>query len=239
LLLERQVGGHKISDNVVFIAATNRKSDRAGVSGILEPVKSRFWAIIDLDPVLEDWVDWAYKENVPGMIIAFLRYRPDMLCDFKPTADMKNSPSPRTWNSVSEMLKAGLDKRISSFSDGGTSLAGFEYDMISGAIGNGAAMEFIAFANIANELLSYEEILRRPKGVKMPTEPSVLWATIGMLESRMLMKDYPKIHKFLTRMDEEFQVAAIRSMAKKHKKITKSKEFVSWAAGMGNYVMEG
>src|SRR5512146_1594126 len=42
LLLARRVNGHILPDTVTFVAATNRRTDRAGVSGILEPVKSRF-----------------------------------------------------------------------------------------------------------------------------------------------------------------------------------------------------
>ena len=36
------------SDQVTFIACTNRKTDMAGVTGILEPVKSRFISISEL-----------------------------------------------------------------------------------------------------------------------------------------------------------------------------------------------
>ena len=49
LLLARRINNHKVSDHVCFIAATNNKEDKAGVSGILEPVKSRFCSIIQLE----------------------------------------------------------------------------------------------------------------------------------------------------------------------------------------------
>src|SRR5271156_851581 len=48
LLLARRVNGHVLPDCVTFVAATNRRADRAGVSGILEPVKSRFATIVEL-----------------------------------------------------------------------------------------------------------------------------------------------------------------------------------------------
>ncbi len=48
LILARTLNGHRVSDHVVFIAATNRRTDRAGVSGILEPVKSRFATLVEL-----------------------------------------------------------------------------------------------------------------------------------------------------------------------------------------------
>lgn len=49
LLLARQINGHKISKEVRFVAATNGRADRANVQGILEPVKSRFASIVELE----------------------------------------------------------------------------------------------------------------------------------------------------------------------------------------------
>ena len=40
LILNREVNGVKIPDHVSFIGATNRRADRAGVSGLLEPCVS-------------------------------------------------------------------------------------------------------------------------------------------------------------------------------------------------------
>ena len=54
LILARHINGHAVSPHVVFLAATNRRTDRAGVSGILEPVKSRFTTILELEANLDD-----------------------------------------------------------------------------------------------------------------------------------------------------------------------------------------
>ena len=51
LILARRINGFKISDKVIFMAATNRREDKAGVTGILEPVKSRFAWIVELVPI--------------------------------------------------------------------------------------------------------------------------------------------------------------------------------------------
>ena len=59
LILARRVNGHILPDHVTFVAATNRRSDRAGVAGILEPVKSRFACIVELEPTIDDWSQWA------------------------------------------------------------------------------------------------------------------------------------------------------------------------------------
>lgn len=82
LLLARRVNGHKLPDCVTFVAATNRRTDRAGVSGILEPVKSRFAAIVELEADLDEWCKWAIAQELPPELIAFLRFQPHSLSSF-------------------------------------------------------------------------------------------------------------------------------------------------------------
>ena len=85
LILARTINGHRVSDQVVFIAATNRRTDRAGVSGILEPVKSRFATLVELTADLNDWCVWAVSAGIaPGghcflalSARAFVRLRSD------------------------------------------------------------------------------------------------------------------------------------------------------------------
>ena len=61
LLLARRINGHAVSEHVVFLAATNRRQDRAAVQGILEPVKSRFAAILGLGVLMTGWTGLSYK----------------------------------------------------------------------------------------------------------------------------------------------------------------------------------
>ena len=55
LVLARRINGHALPDCITFVACTNRRADRAGVSGILEPVKSRFVSIVNLEPDIDSW----------------------------------------------------------------------------------------------------------------------------------------------------------------------------------------
>ena len=62
-ILARRVNNHVLSEHVSIIAATNRRTDRAGVQGLLEPVKSRFASIVSLETDLDDWCEWACEED--------------------------------------------------------------------------------------------------------------------------------------------------------------------------------
>lgn len=163
LILARKINGFSISDKVTFIAATNRRQDKAGVTGILEPVKSRFAAIIELEVDDDDWVSWAMQNNMPDILITFIRFRPTMLSQFKPTADMINSPCPRTIAYVGKIIKSGCPESIL-------------HEMVAGATGDGFAAEFMAFLGMVNKLPRIEDIIAKPSEIEVPSEPALKYA---------------------------------------------------------------
>jgi len=114
LILARRINGYKVSDQVTFLAATNRKQDKAGVSGILEPVKSRFVSIVELEPDLEDWAAWAASNSLPAELIAFVRFRPNLLNDFTPSVDI-TKPRPRSRQSQWATFQAECNAWLMSY----------------------------------------------------------------------------------------------------------------------------
>ncbi|MCK5050816.1 MAG: ATP-binding protein [Candidatus Cloacimonetes bacterium] len=224
LLLARRINGHAVSKHVVFLAATNRRQDRAAVQGILEPVKSRFAAILELEVNIDDWVDWAIENNMPTELIAFVRYRPNLLHDFKPTADIINTPNPRTVAAVGMMMNAGLPKDT-------------EYEMISGAAGEGFAAEFLGFLKVYRDLPDIDKLIADPMSADVPDEPSTLFAVCGALSAKANKKNFGNIIKFTDRLPGEFQVLLIKDAIKRNKSLANSKEFSAWAINHADVVL--
>jgi hypothetical protein len=190
LLLARRINGHRVSDHVVFVAATNRRIDRAGVSGILEPVKSRFVTAVELVPDINDWCVWAVGANVAPEVIAFLRFRPELLCDFKPTADLTNSPLPRTWHQVSRILSLGLSQEL-------------QIPVIQGAVGEGAGIEFVSFLRIWSDMVSPDLVLTAPDSAAIPSEPSALYAVATAIAVRVQKESMGRYCRYLERLCNE------------------------------------
>lgn len=217
LLLARRVNGHALPDCVTFVAATNRRSDRAGVSGILEPVKSRFGTIVELEPNLQDWCDWAVSNNVAPEVIAFLRFKPNLLSEFKATADLTNSPSPRTWARISQWIGGGLPKEL-------------EYPTFVGAVGEGAAGEFCTFIKIARDLPSLDAILLDPDSVPVPKEISALYAVSSGLAARSNANNFDRVARYIERMAEagkaEFGVFTLRDSFRRDPSISNTKGWI-------------
>lgn len=216
LILGRRVSDHKISDHVVFVAATNRKQDKAGVNGILEPVKSRHHTIVELTVDNQEWLTWAVENNLSSVMISFIRWRPHMLFDFKPTQDITNSPCPRTIKNAADLYTLGLPKEI-------------EYQVYAGAAGEGFAAEFCGFLDIYRDLPSLTMIQMNPETQEVPSNPAVLYALSGALSEFIDNQNVDRMMLYTNRMPPEFQVLIINDLIKKDPKIADTKAFVDWS----------
>lgn len=222
LILAREINGHKISKDITFVAATNGRQHRAGVSGILEPVKSRFKTIVELTVTIDDWCKWAIKHNIPIELIAFLRMRPDLLHSFEPTADITNSPSPRTWKNLADIQSLALP-------------AALEHSAFSGSVGEGAALEYLGFLKVFREMPSIDGILAAPSSAKIPTEPSALYAVSSALASKANENNLGRVFQYLARLNDagrsEFSVLTIRDALHRQPELCNSPDYIKAVSG--------
>jgi len=224
LLLARRINGHAVADCVTFLAATNRRQDKAAVQGILEPVKSRFASIIELEVNIDDWVEWAIKNGMPTELIAFIRFRPDLLNNFKPTADIINTPNPRTVAFVGSMVNKGIPD-------------GCEYEVVSGAAGEGFAAEFIGFRQVWKNLPDLDKLIADPKKAKIPSDPAILYAICGALAAKANRKNFKAIVEYTGRMPGEFQVLLIRDSIQRTKSLANTSVFSQWAIAHSDIIL--
>jgi len=226
LILARRINGHKVSDLVTFIAATNRKSDKAGVSGILEPVKSRFKSIIELEPNNDDWCRWAIRNNMPVELIGFIRFKPELLWKFEATKEIVNTPSPRTVANVGSMQNAVIPQAL-------------EFEVFQGAAGETFAIEYSAFLKMYRGLPDMDQIVLNPTGTAIPAEnePGIRFALAGALAARMNDQNLGNIITYLKRLGPEIQVASLKDGVIRHPEITKTKAFVMWSTDNANTLL--
>lgn len=218
LLLARRIGEHKLPDCITFVAATNRRQDRAGVTGILEPVKSRFATIIKLEPRLEDWMNWALGNGMPPELTAFLRFRPDLLCKPAPSLDLTNSMSPRTWANLGRLIQAGLDEEL-------------ETEVAAGAVGEEGSTEFIGFMKVWRELPSPDAVLLDPEHARIPENPSTLYALMSALANYANRENFSRLMAYATRMNDagkgEFAGYLLKDAMRRHPEVQQSAAFVT------------
>lgn len=197
LLLNRAINGQPISEEVRFVSATNRREDKAAVGGLLEPVKSRFKSILELDVNTDDWVKWALDNSMPVELIAFVRWKPDMLDNFQPTKDIKNSPSPRTIAAAGYMLKKGLPQQL-------------KYEMLTGAAGEVFASEYIAYEEVWMNLPSIGQIRMNPETAPVPDSMGGKYAVSTMIANELDQKNIEPLYTYLKRLPMEFMAASFK-----------------------------
>jgi hypothetical protein len=212
---------HNVSKHVSFFAATNRREDKAGVTGILEPVKSRFSTFVSLEPNANDLAAWGFKNNMHHDVISFILYRPSLVLDFKPTFEMKNSPCPRTIYNLSECHKLSLPEEEA-------------FEVYKGAVGEGFATEFMGFLELKSQLPNMANAIQNPETTQIPTDPGILYVFIGQLVHRATQQNMPNIIKLANRIDPEFGMVLITSIGQRSKKLLEMPETTAYLSKINN-----
>ncbi|MGQ7932158.1 ATP-binding protein [Paraburkholderia sp. D1E] len=229
LLLARRVGSHELPPHVTFVAATNRRSDNAGVSGILDPVISRFATVVELQPTVNDWTAWAILNNVPAELIAFLRFRPDLLFVQKRSRDIENSPSPRTWGFLAKTMPV-VPK-------------GLELLSYSGTVGVEAATELMSFLGIYRQLPSPDSILLNPDTAQIPENTSALYAVTAALAAYSNEGNFDRVLTYTDRIisggSREFGALLVRDALRRTPTLANTDAFVRAQGGEIGKIIQG
>jgi len=216
LVLDRKLGEYTLPEQWAVIAAGNRESDKAVTHRMPSALKNRF-IHIDFDVDLDDWVRWALQANILTEVIAFIRFRPTLLHSFDPTKQEKSFPTPRTWEYVSDLLNAGIPQEI-------------EFNLIAGAVGEGAAAELAGFLRIYRDLPNPDSILLDPQNSHVPDDPATLYAICGALARKTSDNTAERIVTYAGRLPAEFSVLLIRDAKAQFPNIVNTRAFIQWTS---------
>ena len=109
LVLDSRLGEYCLPEGWVVMAAGNPASERGVHFAMPRPLRNRF-VHLDLEPHLDDWCHWAIKAHIRPEIIAFLRFKPELLFSGDVISDANARPTPRSWEMASRVL-AGVALR--------------------------------------------------------------------------------------------------------------------------------
>ncbi len=217
VLQARMLAGKKISDNVVFFGATNDIMHKAGVTGFIEPFKTRWYSIIHYEPTADDWVKWAFQHQVPDKLISFIRFKPSMLNKFMPTKELKMSPCPRTITNLGKLISADYPPEAM-------------FELGAGCVGEGFMTEFMVYQQVYGKMPDPDAIIADPKGSPVPskTEPSILYALCGALARKTTVANLHKVIEYLDRLPKEFGVMMMKDIRTCEPKVGKAKVYTDW-----------
>lgn len=218
LVLDRKLGEYVLPEGWVVIAAGNPASERGVHFSMPRPLRNRF-VHLELEADLTDWCRWAIQSGIRNEIVAFLRFRRELLHDADATSDQNAWPTPRSWEMASKVLD-GLSQQASN--------PALEKIMLDGVIGQGAAAELVGFLQLFRQLPSIDEILLNPDTAPVPTDPSSQIAIATALGRAISDQSIGRGKKYLDRMATEMCVLAMRDAAARDRAITHTPEFTQF-----------
>jgi hypothetical protein len=210
---DRMVGEYPVPDDWVVVLAGNYESDGAVVHKMSSALSSRV-IHLDLEADLDDWCAWAGKNGIEPMVIGFVRFRPELMHQF----DKKDRafPCPRTWEFVSDIIKAKPDPSV-------------ENALFEGTIGKGAAAELSGFVRLYRELPSIDDLIANPKTAKLPTEIAAKYAVAAALGRKANVKNFANVITYLERLPEvEFNVMAVKDAVARDTELRSTAVFGRW-----------
>ena len=216
--------------NVTFLAATNRRNDNAGVTGILDPVISRFATVVELVPTIDDWTAWAVRAGIPPALIAFLRFRPDLLSVQKTSRDIENTPSPRSWGFVAKTMDV-VPKAPRTHLVRGVGWRGRC---------NGARQ---LPADLPRTAVPGRDSSRSPIRRRFPTTPAALYAIATALAAHATEANFDRVVIYIDRLIEwgisEFGALLVRDALRRTPTIANSYAFITAQGGPIGRIIRG
>src|SRR6476469_269932 len=146
LILDRRLGEYQVPAGWAIFAAGNRYGDRGLTYLMPSPLANRF-THYEIEPHLEDWVAWAHVSGIDERVIAFLRFRPDLLFHFDPAHNPIAFPSPRSWEYA--------HRALAKFADAPQLLL----ETLQACVGNAPGVELKAFLDHLHEMPDIDAIL--------------------------------------------------------------------------------
>ncbi|HWH57977.1 MAG TPA: MoxR family ATPase [Terriglobales bacterium] len=213
LVLDRKLGEYTLPNEWAIVAAGNRDSDRAITTRMPTPLRNRF-VHLEFEVDAQEWSEWAIQAGIRAEVIAFLRFRPEVLSLFD--RDANAFPSPRSWEFVSRMLDSTPDRSI-------------EHELFAGAVGTGAATEFSAFLRMFRELPNIDAILLNPLLEPVPENAAAQYAVASALARCASDLNFDRICLYLERMPTEFRVLCVRDASLREPGIRHTPSYTKWA----------
>jgi hypothetical protein len=200
-LRERMLGDYSFGADVRFMACLNY-SHSAGTYATSDAINNR-GTHLHLAVDIDDWWAWGSDNGLNQFVLAFMRFRSDLLhqADTKALA----YPTPRAWAKVANIcdrvLAGSVDPKVASA-------------LYAGTVGRGPAIEFEAFLSWISKI-NIDAIFLNPHTADIPAEPAARYAVSAALARRASLTNFDVILQYLHRMPDELAVYAVASATKR------------------------
>ena len=241
IMLGRRLGTKHLHPDSIVFATTNLGAE--GVGDLLQPhSRNRVTVVRMRKPDNMEWIEWGIENGIDHTLLGWAKDNPQIFASFENIEDPDENPyifhpravgraafvTPRSLEAASGWLKKG--EKINSHS---------MTALLMGTIGDRAAMDLMAFVNLADQLPSLDSIKNDPMNAKVPDSAAavcmVVYRTLVNIERGWVSAWM----KYLGRLNTEAQgMFANGVRAKKYSKqsmVMTNRDFTEWAR-VNNYM---
>lgn len=214
LVQDRALHGRRLMPGWSIVANGNNLSDRSGAVKLLGMFADRM-TIYDLEIPHEDWIKWAQRpgSTVDELLVAYHSFtKGAYLNAYDAAVDI--SPTARSWvEHVSPYIG-----RVPN-----------EFATFAGAVGEGAAADFLTFVKTFRELPNIDAIILDPLNADVPEKLDVLWAVASSLAKASTEHNFERITTYANRMPAEFTTLVVLGSMRKDISICNTRAFRDWS----------
>tara|TARA_E500000318_G_scaffold99781_1_gene102040 strand:+ start:65 stop:1171 length:1107 start_codon:yes stop_codon:yes gene_type:complete len=237
LILERKIGSYTLHPDSIIFATTNLGSE--GVGDLLPAhARNRITVVETKKPDAMEWVEWGIGNGVDHTILGWVKDNPQVMQDFRDVPNPDDNQyifhpkavdraafcTPRSLHAASDILqnREGLDDNTLTAA-------------LMGTIGTRAAMDFMAFLKLADQLPSLESIKNDPDNATVPTSASATCMVVFRSLSTVERDWMDAWMTYMLRLGTEFQslfangVRSSKYDKAKQSMVMQNKQFTQWA----------
>ncbi len=161
LIYEKRLGEYVLPKGWKIICAGNRATDRAGSNKLPSHVVGRC-SMIDFEHDTNDWLEWAYENDVHPSVTGYINLQPNSLNDFDSKVTTPQ-PSPRAWTRLSDSLKT-------------TPPTGLLQTLAGCDVGEIQAIEFTNFLSLQDDVFPHLKDIVTGKDVEVVDQAGLCYA---------------------------------------------------------------
>lgn len=221
LIHERKIGDYELPEGWVVVAAGNHVADRAAAQRMPTALRNRF-AHIYVAPSVAAWATWATKNGVAPEVIAFVRFRPELIHRM-PRGDENAFPTPRSLTKAAKYVNASNDTRLRLFAS---------------HIGEDVATELDGYIRLYRSIGTLEDIIKNPGKAKVPTEPSERYAVCTGLARLATRENFGNVIKFADRLDGEGKMLIMHDATVRDETLKDTAHYSKWAVDNDGLIMQ-
>ena len=240
VILEREVGCHKLHPDSIVFATTNLGAE--GVGDLLPAhARNRVTVITTRKPSNMEWIEWGINNGIDHALLGWCKDNPQLFQSFVDLQDPDENPyifhpkaqraafvSPRSLEAASDILK------VRDVMDDQTLTAA-----LMGTIGERGGMDLMARMRLADDLPSLDSIKSDPLNAKVPDSASAVCMVVYRALSTIETNWIDAWMDYMVRLDKEAQGMFVNGVrAKNYSKqsvVMTNRKFTDWAM-QNNYM---